>query len=77
MEKLSYYDSLTGSLNRNAFIKTKENFSKNMEKGLGVLFIDVNGLKRANDNFGHTAGDELIVNAFKAKQRCVSRCFEI
>ncbi|WP_462351084.1 sensor domain-containing diguanylate cyclase [Fusobacterium varium] len=73
MEKLSYHDSLTGSLNRNAFIKTKENFSKNMEKGLGVLFIDVNGLKETNDNFGHTAGDELIVNVFKAASKIFNK----
>ncbi|BBA51232.1 diguanylate cyclase [Fusobacterium varium] len=66
LENLSYYDSLTGALNRNAFIKTKENFSQNMENGLGILFIDVNGLKDINDNIGHTAGDELIINVFKA-----------
>ena len=65
MEKLSYHDSLTGALNRNAFIKTRENFSKNIEKGLGILFIDVNGLKETNDNFGHMAGDKLIINVFE------------
>lgn len=69
MEKLSYHDSLTGALNRNAFIKTKESFKKNIEKGLGILFIDVNGLKETNDNFGHTAGDELIINVFKAMDK--------
>ena len=65
MEKLSYHDSLTGALNRNAFIKTRENFRKNIEIGLGILFIDVNGLKETNDNFGHVAGDKLIINVFE------------
>lgn len=73
MEKLSYHDSLTGALNRNAFIKTKENFKKNIEKGLGVLFIDVNGLKKTNDNLGHSAGDELIINVFKAMNQAFEK----
>ena len=32
---------------------------------VGVLFADVNGLKRVNDEFGHDAGDELIIHVAK------------
>lgn len=37
------------------------------------MFIDVNGLKETNDNFGHTAGDELIVNVFKAASKIFNK----
>lgn len=63
MEKLSYYDTLTGALNRNAYIRDLERTLHKIKK-LGVVFVDVNGLKSVNDHFGHTAGDELIVSTF-------------
>lgn len=63
LENLSYYDTLTGALNRNAYIRDLEN-SLHITEGLGVVFIDVNGLKETNDHFGHAAGDELIINTF-------------
>ena len=31
-------------------------------KGLGIVFADLNGLKRVNDNEGHEAGDLLLKN---------------
>ena len=38
--------------------------SKEVElKGLGIVFADLNGLKRVNDNEGHEAGDLLLKNA--------------
>lgn len=63
LQKLSYYDTLTGALNRNAFIRDLEKPLR-IAKELGVVFVDVNGLKEVNDNFGHMAGDELIINTF-------------
>lgn len=63
MEKLSYYDTLTGALNRNAYIRDLEKTLHTIKR-LGVVFVDVNGLKSVNDHFGHTAGDELIVSTF-------------
>lgn len=63
LQKLSYFDTLTGALNRNAFIRDLEK-PLGIAKQLGVVFVDVNGLKDVNDNFGHMAGDELIINTF-------------
>lgn len=63
LQKLSYFDTLTGALNRNAFIRDLEKPLR-IAKQLGVVFVDVNGLKDVNDNFGHMAGDELIINTF-------------
>ena len=57
---------LTGVLNRNEMnnkIDAIRN-SKDIElKGLGIVFADLNGLKRVNDNEGHEAGDLLLKNA--------------
>ena len=56
-------DPLTGIHNRYAFekdiaeVKLAENFV--------VFSIDINGLKVANDSFGHLAGDELICGTAK------------
>lgn len=53
-------DELTGVLNRRAFAEYKPFLTKQPE--LILVFCDINGLKRENDNFGHHAGDLLIKN---------------
>lgn len=61
-------DALTGFKNRKAYYKDIEILERDKETGMrpvGVVFVDVNGLKEANDNLGHDAGDELI--AFVAR----------
>lgn len=60
LEKLSYIDSLTNTYNRNFYNNYIEEFNLNPRKNVGVIFADVNGLKKANDNFGHELGDDLI-----------------
>lgn len=55
-------DILTGLLNRNAFEEATENYlSKLVDEDIGVVFCDVNSLKTVNDNYGHSAGDQLII----------------
>lgn len=66
-EKLKYVaaiDSLTGCYNRGMGIAFLENEINNIRRNKGhfsVCYIDINGLKYVNDNFGHFEGDELIV----------------
>ncbi|MCR5666545.1 MAG: GGDEF domain-containing protein [Eubacterium sp.] len=52
-------DQLTGILNRRSYEYT---LAKIEEKNIDVYIVafDLNGLKCANDNYGHTAGDELL-----------------
>ncbi|MFO0578853.1 MAG: GGDEF domain-containing protein [Polyangia bacterium] len=40
---------------------------------LAVLYVDLDGLKRRNDCFGHAAGDRLIVQAAGVLRACVRR----
>ena len=35
---------------------------------IGVLFMDINGLKPVNDSFGHSAGDELLIETARRLQ---------
>ncbi|PWL45223.1 MAG: GGDEF domain-containing protein [Veillonellaceae bacterium] len=60
LEFASGNDSLTGVKNRNAM---DIYFNRHAgESQLGVLFIDVNGLKYVNDTQGHAEGDRLLQN---------------
>ncbi len=60
LEFLSYTDKLTGLYNRNYYMNFVDNLRKTPKHPIGIIFADVNGLKRANDNFGHELGDTLI-----------------
>ena len=62
-------DMLTGVMNRNIMNNyIPDLFKRKVAKGksIGVIFADVNGLKVANDAYGHTAGDIILKNAGNA-----------
>lgn len=61
--KLSYTDGFTGLKNRQSYIEKLDEIKNSKLKNIGIVFSDLNGLKKANDNFGHKAGDDLILKA--------------
>lgn len=66
--RLSITDELTGLNNRRGFLLQAEQLLKlvNRVHTHGwLVYIDLDGLKRVNDERGHDAGDRLIVNAAK------------
>lgn len=63
LEKLSYRDMLTGLYNRNRYIERLEAYKEVQDQQIGAIYIDLNGLKKVNDEQGHRAGDELIARA--------------
>lgn len=63
LEKLSYRDMLTGLYNRNRYIERLEAYKQVQDQQIGAIYIDLNGLKKVNDEQGHRAGDELIMRA--------------
>ena len=58
------YDELTGVYNRRVgmeFLKQELKKMRRVKTFLSICFIDINDLKIVNDNFGHDAGDNLIL----------------
>ena len=69
----SIKDELTGLYNRRGFEVDCEIIKKNNNLIEYVLIMmDLNGLKAANDNIGHEAGDELIIGASKCMDNAFS-----
>lgn len=56
----STHDMLTGVYNRYYFERELERYRKRRYFNGGVIMVDVNGLKKVNDCYGHLAGDRLI-----------------
>lgn len=73
IEELSFYDNLTGFYNRNSFMRVKQNLSNTPPETVGVIFIDINGLKYTNDNYGHSFGDTVIISTSDAIKRVFNR----
>lgn len=60
----SFYDELTGSLNRNKYLQDIDVLSnRNEPLTLGIVYMDVNGLKDINDHLGHTFGDQVLIES--------------
>ncbi len=61
LTRMSYTDQLTGVLNRNA-LESMGTDLYGRNHSIGIVVADVDGLKRANDTYGHAAGDRMIVS---------------
>ncbi len=59
LHDMSYRDQLTKTGNRHAMNKYIKDMNKS--RSIGVVYCDITGLKRVNDNEGHLAGDTLII----------------
>lgn len=67
--KISITDDMTGLFNRRAYEEDCEKIlESNSVSGITMIMMDVNGLKTANDTYGHMAGDELIIGTAKCIQ---------
>jgi diguanylate cyclase (GGDEF)-like protein len=60
---LAYHDSLTGLANRQMFREMLDHAlarSKRINTRCALLYVDLDRLKRINDSFGHTLGDQIL-----------------
>ncbi len=62
-DKLRYVDSLTSLKNRNYLNDNMEKWDSSEAYPQSVIIIDLNNVAYINDNFGHTEGDKVIVEA--------------
>ena len=75
LEQLAHFDVLTGLPNRHLLKKkiNKAIIHANKYKTLSaVCFIDMDGFKAVNDNFGHDAGDEVLKEVSKRITKLIS-----
>src|SRR4029077_5455325 len=63
LEMASFTDTLTGLANRRYLMQHFPRLiaERKGENGLAIMIIDLDALKPINDQHGHAAGDELIV----------------
>ena len=69
LEWLAHTDALTGLFNLR-YLRQQIDHLLGLQQRYGhpfaLLLLDVDGLKRVNDSFGHAAGDELLVGVAEA-----------
>lgn len=64
LRALSDVDPLTGLLNRRGFLEAAQrqlNLAKRQKWGMSLFFLDLDGLKWINDEFGHLEGDQALI----------------
>lgn len=73
VQKLAYFDSLTGLANRSSFRSWLQRMLDRKRReggGLALIYIDLDNFKQVNDRCGHQVGDRLLAEF----GRCLSEC---
>ena len=63
IERLAYYDTLTGLPNRRRCVDLLSRLvaaARGTGEAVAVIYLDLNNFKRVNDTFGHSVGDEVL-----------------
>ena len=71
LEFMGTHDSLTGLYNRAYFDQILALKPDPAKQPFTILILDVNGLKKVNDTFGHAAGDEILQDTAKTLLRAM------
>jgi diguanylate cyclase (GGDEF)-like protein/PAS domain S-box-containing protein len=64
LEQVAHYDALTGLPNRVLLADRLKQAMAHCQRrghGLAVVYLDLDGFKEVNDQYGHASGDELLV----------------
>ena len=60
IEHLAFHDQLTGLLNRHGLIREIDHIAATRSGFITLFYLDLDGFKGVNDEFGHLIGDELL-----------------
>ncbi|HEX2877090.1 MAG TPA: CHASE3 domain-containing protein [Polyangiaceae bacterium] len=66
LRSLSLRDELTGLYNRRGFLEVAaqaHGLAQREARSAALVFVDLNGMKRINDELGHDVGDDALVDA--------------
>lgn len=72
--QLAHYDMLTHLPNRSLFYDRLGQailMAKRNQRGIALLYMDLDGFKKVNDTLGHHVGDLLLVKAAERLRLCV------
>ncbi|MEI7883831.1 MAG: HD domain-containing phosphohydrolase [Clostridia bacterium] len=67
---ISYHDFLTGLYNRLFFEEEIKRLDTARQLPISIIMGDINGLKLINDAFGHTKGDEVLIEIANILRKC-------
>jgi len=74
LEKLAFFDALTGARSRHYFFtQAEEEMKNNLKESFHIIMVDVDLFKHVNDEHGHVVGDEvlkiLVARMYKATRQ--------
>lgn len=75
-EFLQHHDSLTGLLNRSRYIQDLDGLAERNQP-IGVIILDINGMKEVDDRDGHAVGDRLLIECANAMRSVLADLFSL
>ena len=76
LKKIAYFDELTGTPNRTLLADRLEQGiaqSVRRKKTMALCFLDLDGFKQVNDQFGHDTGDKLLIETTQRIYMCLRK----
>ena len=76
---LAFTDTLTGFKNRRSFDERIAAINEKLDSysSIHLVILDINGLKKVNDTFGHREGDQLIIDGSRLIKETLGQLGEI
>jgi len=76
LKKIAYYDELTGVPNRTLLSdRLNQGIAQSLRRKttMALCFLDLDGFKQVNDQFGHDMGDKLLIESTQRIEKCLRK----